>query len=951
MLNRLIRRPPVPVALAALLLFVLFAELSHAQQQAVGSLQGKITDKETEEPISFADIILVGTGTGAISKSDGTFIFVQIPEGYYQVRVNRMGYKSQVIEQVHIEAGYSKRRHIKMEPIAVREVETIEVSGDRELVDVDIAQTSRYVTADDIEDMAVTVVADVVGKQAGVIEEDGEIFVRGSRASDTVYRIDGVVQRDLITGQSSAGNLSARSVETMEVLTGGYAAEYGQALGGVVDITTKEGSDVFRGAYEYKTDHLPGATGDDWGSGSNTDDFEIQTEGPEPISRYVLAPLGVEVPGKLSFFMDVSGEFSDTHLDVRAADGSSNTLNSNYVDNFLGMNIAYDNDFWTPRNENRWQALYKVSWQANGKNKLNLSFSKTLLIDHGFFRGSLISRADPSSSSTNYAYEWSRRKDHDDTITDDTNLISLDWRKIWNKRTTTTLRLSRSFNAFFQNVNGRPWFTYEQSLDRELPDSLDNPFFIDTGDNAIWHNRYTEAYVGYFAVNYTPNKSHSFKGGGEVSYENLQFLTISEPWAQDVDGLGRNHDLWHVYPTTGSAYVQDHFNFEGFIGDIGVRMDYWFPGKAAEDAMEDTSSTSFNQARLDEFHDGTRKFFGNRVKADILPRFAVSHPITDRSHLFFNYGHFSQRPNYVNVYSKISSVSSEDFPIVGNLNLDPQREVKYELGARHQFSKNIAADFSVFFNDIYNYPKSIPFERPGKAPIFIYINEDFARSRGIELEVRKKRSKYLWARASYTYSVATGKASDPNPSNLLQEEVGEFTQVGRDEEFLYWNRPHKLSLDMTFHVGQKTEPPEIFGRTLPQDWSLNIYFWGQSGRAYTPVNNNDVELARRYSENAPWNTAINTRFSKGFQTWNRRFEVVLDIRNLLNQTYPRRIDPLTGKGWEILERINPETGEVDSWYRAGRPEEVLHEGDAIGYRDPSYNSTPRSIRLGIAGAF
>ncbi len=935
-------RAASPRFVAAAFLLILLSSLpAHAQQQRVGSITGRIIDKETEEPIAYADVILVGTGKGTISKPDGTFLFVQIPEGYYQVRFNRMGYSSKVIDKVRVEAGYSKRLAIKMDPIAVREVETIEVSGDRELVDVDIAQTSRYVTSEDIEDMAVTVISDVVGKQAGVVEDDGEIFVRGGRAEDTVYRIDGVVQRDLITGRSSAGNISARSVESMEVLTGGYAAEYGQALGGVINITTKQGSDVFRGAYEYKTDHMP-LVKEAYRS-YNLDDFEIQAEGPEPLNRFLLAPLGLKVPGKLSFFVDVAGEFNDTYLPVHSEQDSlgnfahgGRTLRSNYIDNFLGFDINYGSEFWSPRNQNRWQALYKISWQPNGKNKFSLQFNKTLLIDHGFFRRDLLSRADPSSSTTNYAYEWSRRKDHDDTITDDSNVISLDWRKIWNKRTNTTLRLSRSFNAYFQNVFGRPWYTYEEPNDQDLPPELDNPFFIDTGDKAVWHNRYTEALVGYFDTEYRPSKKHAFKFGGEVSYENLQFVTISEPWVKDEDGLGRNHDLWHVYPTTGALFAQDHFNFEGFIGDAGLRLDYWFPGQAAEDALADTSRASYNPALLDEFRSDTQTFFGRAVKADILPRFAVSHPITDRSHLFFNYGHFTQRPNYVYVYSKLSSVSSEDFPLVGNLNLSPQREVKYELGARHQFTDHMAIDFSVFFNDIYDYPRSVRFERRGRPDFFIYINEDFARSRGIEVELRQKRSKYLWATASYTYSIATGKASDPNQSNLLQEEVGAFSQVGRDEEFLYWNRPHKLTFDVTFKVGEKTEPPSVFGKKLPRDWSLNFYLWLQSGRAYTPTSVLGSETAKRYSANAPMNSALNTRFSKGFHTWDRKMDFVLEVRNLFNYRYPRRIDPITGDAYVVG------VGTLD------RP---LSEAEIIQYNDPSLFSSPRQVRLGISGDF
>lgn len=914
--------------------FTLFTPSSADAQARIGSIQGRVVDQETAEAIAFADIILMGTGKGAISKVDGSYLLVQIPEGIYQVRVNRMGYKSELIDQVRVEAGFSKKLQIKMEPIAVREVEVIEVSGDRTLVDVEVATTSRFITSEEIEAMAVTVVNDVVSKQAGVVEQDDGLYVRGGRAEDTVFRIDGVVVRDLITGRSSAGNISARAVKSVEVITGGFDAEYGQALAGVIDIQTKDGASNFAGYGEYQTDHLPLVS--KTYRNFDLDNFDVQLEGPEPISKYLLKPLGWKVPGKLSFFWTISGEFDDTYLDVRAADGGSSTLNSNYVDSFLGADIKYGNDFWTPRNQNRWQSLYKMSWQPGGKDKINLSFNKKLEIDHGFFRSNLVDVVDPGEPTSNFNYEWSRRKDHDYTYTDDTNTITFDWRHIWNRRVATTLRLSRNFSAFFQNVHGRPWFSYEEPQDQDLSVSEDDAFFVNTGDNDVWHNRYTEAYVGYSDVSYEPNEHHRFKAGIEASYENIQFVTIAEPWVQDPDGLGLNHDLWQVYPTTGSWYVQDKFNFEGFIGNVGLRYDYWFPGTAAERALEDTSREAFSQPLLDDFDANSNTIFGRKFKGELLPRFQVSHPITDHSHLFFNYGHFSQRPNYYYVYSKLTSVSSEDFPLIGNLNLDSKRTVKYEIGARHQFRKDLAMDFSVFYNDIYDYPTSARFDRPGDSDFFVYINEDFARSRGIELEVRKKRSKYLWARAAYTFSTVTGKASDPNGSNLLQETFGSFTQIGRDEEFLFWNRPHKLTLDVTLSVGPKTEPPKVLGYTLPQDWSLNLYFWVQSGRAFTPTTNADEETATRNSANAPLENTFDLRYRKGFHMLGSKLNYLLEVRNIFNTIYPRRIDSITGEGYAFGE---------------GFLDRELTPTDLAQYSDPSFNSRPRSIRLGISGEF
>lgn len=908
---------------------------ARGEEPEVGSLQGKVYDKETGEPIPFADVILVGTGKGTISGQDGTYRFVMISAGIYQLRVNRMGYGSELLDQVRIEAGYVMKENVGLKPIEVRKVETIEVSGTREMVDVEVAQTSHYITSAEIQDMAVTVVDEVVSKQAGVVEEDGGLYVRGGRSSDTVYRIDGVIIRDLITGQSTAGNISARSVKSVEIITGGFDAEYGQALAGVIDIQTKEGSTELHGYGEYQSDHLP-LFGQIYRN-YDLDNFEVQVEGEEPLQAFALRPLGIDIPGKLTFFLDVSGDFDDTYLPVKAADGSDNTLRSNYSDRFLGFDVDYGNEFWTPRAENRWSGIYKVSWQPNGRNKLNLSFQKKLEINHGFFRSPLISAIDPGEATSSFNYEWSRRKDHDYTMTDDNNTVTFDWRHLWNMRTRSTLRLSRQFNAFFQSVHGRPWFTYEEPSDQDLPQAEDDPFFVNTGDNDVWHNRYVESYTGYFDIEHERGGAHTFKGGIEGSYENLQFVTISEPWVADPDGLGRNHDLWHVYPTTGALYVQDKFRYEGFIGNVGLRYDYWFPGKAAEDALRDTSRDSYNEALVRDYENDSHAFVGdNRFKGTLAPRFQVSHPITDRSHLFFNYGHFSQRPNYYYVYSKISSVSSEDFPLVGNLNLNPKRTVKYELGARHQIESDLAVDFSVFYNDIYDYEKSLRFERQGRPDFFVYINEDFARSRGIEITLRKKRSRYLWGRLAYSYTIATGKASDPTQSNLLQEEVGAFTQIGKDEEFLYWNRPHKVTADVTISVGETQDPPAIFGWTTPRDWSLHAYFWAQSGRAYTPTTPAGEETAKRYSANAPFNTTFDMRFSKGFRWGGLKWSYLIEARNLFNHVYAKRIDPVTGEGYVIGE---------------GVLDRELSVSEVSRYSDPSFWSTPRSFRVGLSTQF
>ena len=64
-----------------------------------------------------------------------------------------------------------------------------------------------------------------------------------------MFVVNGVANRDLVTGQSTAGTLNARSVAEVNVATGAYDVRYGNALSGVVEVKLKEGGDRFAGGF------------------------------------------------------------------------------------------------------------------------------------------------------------------------------------------------------------------------------------------------------------------------------------------------------------------------------------------------------------------------------------------------------------------------------------------------------------------------------------------------------------------------------------------------------------------------------------------------------------------------------------------------------------------------------------------------------------------------------
>jgi outer membrane cobalamin receptor len=101
-------------------------------------------------------------------------------------------------------------------------------------------ETVQKIGSEDLTDFAVDSVEEAVGRQAGVVSRGGELFVRGGRSGEVSFRIGGVAV-DNPTGGGQV-SVSTFSVQTVETVTGGQDPEYGNALSGVINIETREGS-------------------------------------------------------------------------------------------------------------------------------------------------------------------------------------------------------------------------------------------------------------------------------------------------------------------------------------------------------------------------------------------------------------------------------------------------------------------------------------------------------------------------------------------------------------------------------------------------------------------------------------------------------------------------------------------------------------------------------------
>ena len=869
-----------------LLALLLLLTAAPAVAQDRGGIGGRVSDKRTGHALPFATVTVLGAQKGGLTDSEGRYQVSGVPPGTYEVRVQFLGYRPETRPGVVVAPGRTVEANFILEDIVVREEKTVEVTAERRLVEVRQGATVRSATAAEIRNLPVQTIGDVLQQQAGISVENDQIHVRGGRADETMFVVNGVANRDLVTGQSTAGSLNARSVAEVNVATGAYDVRYGNALSGVVEVNLREGGDRLAGGFTMGTGRY------------GLRQLQMVLGGPDPIWKPLLKVFGVRVPGTMSSILDLSASAYETRFPAITTVPSGVRLVSGYEDSFFGNSFTYG-DFWAPSEDNRWAARYGLTWNPNNRDRMNFNFSKRIEIDQGFSRTFITTSGDAGEPA--YPWQWSRRIDHSPTIFEDNNQMSLFWRRTLSTTGFTEFQLSRYFFAQHRDVLGEEWPEYEEPDDLgAFPDTLDtrrDDYFLDTGDDEVWQDRRTLTYGLKWSM-VQRMRRHEIEVGLEHEFQTVQYITIEKPWVFDPDGLGDSHDLWRVHPWVGNIYLRDRLEYEGFTANIGVRGDYWFAGREAEAALADTANHNVTPETREEFFHDTNSFFGRRYKMVLSPRIIVAHPITENSSFFFNYGQFTQIPSYRYVYSKLTSVSSESFPLLGNPNLNPQISVNYEVGGKHQFMPTAAVNATFFVKDIYDYPSATSFtptQGTSIVPFFVYLNGHFARAKGFEVELEKRRSAFWSGKLSYSFQQTKGKSSDPNQQKVVEESGGDAAETRLSETFVRWNRPHKLAANFDLRYDQQT--PQ--GLSWLRHAGLNLYIQGTSGRAFTPSrleNGEVVSFGEDYSQNATFQSTVDLRVNRWFRVGAHKLDIGFSGTNIFGTKVIYRVDRITGKG-------------------------------------------------------
>jgi outer membrane receptor protein involved in Fe transport len=919
----------------------------------LGRITGRIIDEATKEGLPSANIQIKGTYYGASADFDGNFKIERINPGIYNIDVTLLGYKTVQYSGIKVEAGGTVELNVRMAESILSLGQEVVIIGEKRLFDVEETSSKRTIKTEDITVSAVTNVKDVVGLQTGVVQSDNEIHIRGSRGYENAYLVDGVSVQDVLGGSGFGLQISPDAIQEMEVITGGYNAEYGQATSGVVNITTKEGSDRYSGGISYKTDRFVGVNSRHF---FNTDILETNLSGPIPVLQDLL-------PGTVSFFGSFSANVTDGY--TRWMENLQSGINTGgYVKRVptqLQSSIFNGSD-WAFRLANSYSWATKATWKPSPTLKFTYSYNQSVSIDQN--SATIKTTLEREEPQPGYQYDFQNILDSANTFTQINIQHTFSITHTLSPKSFYDVRISRYTAHVRGDANGKDYRFYNEprdivtfpiqyyNADSSRVGVIPGDGFYDVGGPFNWRDHFIDDYTFKFDFTNHFTEKHKFKTGVEAKFQYLQMADISQPW---IKPLGLNNDIYQVSPASGALYAQENITISGMVLNFGLRFDYWFPGKFVDDAINNPNIPLASEDIRQQYRDQTTTLFGRRWKGRLSPRLGISHPVSDNQTLFFSYGHFSKLPRPTYVYSKLTESSARSSAqIIGNPNLNPETTVAYELGIRNQLTENDVLTITAYYKDIFDYitarsvrATSVRFSRGSYTT---YVNSDYARTRGMELEYTRRFSTNFRSTISGSYSIATGKSSSATEALFNLSSGGRETSI--KENFVPWDRPIQIQLTNILNV-KKNEPLYDFAPGILDDYSVYARAFFQSGKRYTQQLYSGIGSDGRPEYRTDFDNLnqkigdywfyVNVNIEKYFNLGFAKLNVSLEIQNIFNNKNSQIINPVTGRAYEYGD-------DTPLSYNDPKFPDLQGTISPFPY-NPARYLAPRTARLGIALRF
>jgi len=219
-----------------------------------GKIQGVVKDEETNDPIAFADVVILNTEMGSATDDNGNFFILNVPPGKYALEVSYIGFQTKRIENIIVEVDRTTRLNITLKPSAI-EISPITVFGETPALKKDYVSATHIVRKSEIATLPIDYTPTIITFQAAVARRDTSLHVRGGRATEVQYMIDNVSIIDPQTGDPAI-EISKGIIDEVIFLPGGFDVEYGRVMSGVVNMVSERPQKKLQGKVYAKTEKI-----------------------------------------------------------------------------------------------------------------------------------------------------------------------------------------------------------------------------------------------------------------------------------------------------------------------------------------------------------------------------------------------------------------------------------------------------------------------------------------------------------------------------------------------------------------------------------------------------------------------------------------------------------------------------------------------------------------------
>jgi len=977
-----------------LLILCCFGIFSLLFSGTTGKVAGTVRDADTGEPLPGVNIIIEDTNFGAATDMNGKFSIINLRPGVYTVSAKMMGYTSVRVENVRVSIDLTTPVDFKLST-SVLEGEEVTVVAERPIVQMDMTSSMSSVGAAEIADLPVQEVGDVLELQAGIVRSGGDLHIRGGRGGEVAYWVDGVATTDVFSGNMGV-TVENSAVQELQVVSGTFNAEYGQAMSGIVNIITKEGGPEYKGQVKlYAGDYL--SSRDEFSVLENieqkidpkTGDVLSQKEiFGNPLEKFnaiynTQASLSGPVPflgENLTFFANARYFSNEGHLYGRewytpqglVGDSSLVPMNPNKKLSLQGkltwriasgLKVNY-NVFWNDSERERTFAK-NYKYNPNGRpGQYNSSQSHIFTLNHVLSSKTFYELKINRFSNDINRYVYKNPLAESDYLvhvpTDSANNIAehtFDPTTPEGQLELDELNQNRVPFNYIIDPNGRHGYVHADS--NQTPASYS---FNDAGMDMGHTSRSTSYWVGKFDLVSQINSAHQVKTGVEFRRYELEYdgFTIRPRLEEDGNEqmvpfkpyVPETSTVYHNYylekPQSLSAYIQDKIELNDVILNLGLRLD-WFdsngfiPADPTDPNIYDPlraankyKNPDAPQDELVEYTPEERKSFMYKAvdpKVQISPRLGIAYPITDRGVIHFSYGHFFQIPEFQYLYQNPGyKLNPGSFGIFGNPDLNAQKTVMYEIGLQQQISDDIGIDATLFYRDVRDWVGTSPLISTTIDAVKYSMYENKDYSNVRGFTLKIEKRYSRNFSARLDYSYQVAEGTYSNPTDAF------FSYVNDQEPKLSltplnWDQNHTLNASFVYSKDQWTA--SIIGR-----------YW--TGRPYTPSFPRGEFVGGTALIGLPENSDRRPNQKSVDIYLNRRFDLgTLDINLFCNIYNVFDIRNETG--------VYTDTGTA-SYTTTIDPDLILYNPSRVGtveeyITQPSWYSTPRQIQLGLTLEF